>query len=376
MKILWICGSHILGGAERVTIQLLDLLRARGHETTVLCPAGTPLARELAGRGIAMAPAPLGGSFNLRAWRAVVSALRSGASAVALVNTPDEWVWACLARRRAPRLVLVRHMALRLPWAVRKLAGRSADAIVAVSNAVRESLVADGVIRPAAVQVIYNPVRFEPRAAPPGADERRAARIALGLPASGHWIGFFGGLDPNKGIGHVLAALAAANQDIGDETSLLVCGRGGAADERAFAETRHAASLDGRVHYLGVIDRMREAITAVDAVAIATHSSLAEGLPLAALEAMACGTPVAGYRTGGVSEALGEDDSAGCIVAADDQGALARALIGLLRDQGRANRLALGALARARRMFDPAQAADRYERLFAELTGARGRPPG
>lgn len=371
MKILWICGSRILGGAERVTIQLLDLLRARGHETTVLCPAGTPLAQELAGRGIAMAPAPLGGSLNLRAWRAVVSALRSSAASVALVNTPDEWVWACLARRRAPRLVLVRHMALQLPWAVRKLAGRRADAIVAVSNAVRESLVADGVIRPAAVEVIYNPVRFEPRAAPPGADERRAARVALSLPASGRWIGFFGGLDPNKGIGDVLAALAAANEDIG-ETSLLVCGRGGAAAERAFAETRHAASLDGRVHYLGVIDRVREAITAVEAVAIATHSSLAEGLPLAALEAMACGTPVAGYRTGGVSEALGEDDSAGCLVAPDDQGALARALIGLLRDQGRANRLALGALARARKMFDPALAADRYERLFAQLTGARG----
>ncbi len=69
-----------------------------------------------------------------------------------------------------------------------------------------------------------------------------------------------------------------------------------------------------------------------------------EGLPLSALEAMACGVPVVATRVGGTPEAVTPDT--GILVAPRDPGALAAAIVTLLRDPAR--RATMGALARRR----------------------------
>jgi len=358
MRILWICGARVAGGAERTTAQVAALLRQRGHALAVAHPPGSRLAALDALGALERLEAPLGGARNLRAWAAVARLLAQRRPDVALITTVDEWVWACLSRcPPATRLVLARHMALPLARRVRWLAARRADAVVAVSEAVRDSLAGVPAER---LHVIHNPVRFAPRAAPPTAEERRAARAALGLPASGHLIGFFGGGDAAKGLADVLAAVRAVARALG-ETHLLVCGRG------AVGALPAAAELAGRVHARGEIDDVAGALTAADVVVMATQRRLSEALPATLLEAMACGTPVAAYATGGMREAIGADGVAGRLAAPDDAGDLARVVTAILADREAATRLGVAALARVRTLFDPARAADRYEQLFASL---------
>jgi glycosyltransferase involved in cell wall biosynthesis len=82
---------------------------------------------------------------------------------------------------------------------------------------------------------------------------------------------------------------------------------------------------------------------------------------------MACGTPVLAYATGGIPEIIGADECAGRLVGADDEQALANALIATLADPRGAHQMAAASLTRVRNLFDPQQAAERYMRLFQQL---------
>jgi glycosyltransferase involved in cell wall biosynthesis len=370
MRILWITGSRIVGGAERVTFQILGELCRRGHQVSALYRFSPEFEQRLRAEQIEAHPANLGGSLNFPAIMTIKRALSNLRPDIALVTTSDEWVWASLAPRKpsGTRLVLVRHMALALPAKVRWLANLRADAVVAVSGAARNNLLLKPGIEPARLRVIANPVRFPIRDSPPSPVIRDECRRSMGLPIEGPLIGFFGGSEPQKGIRDILQAVRRI-RDTMDDCNLLVCGRA-AKDTRLPTVEQLAAEYglgDGSVRYLGQIDQVDKAIIACDAVAIATHASLSEGAPLAALEAMACGTPVVGYAVGGIPELLGADGQAGVLAIPDQPDDLARHLAKILGDRELATKLATAALERSRACFTLELAVERYESLFAEL---------
>jgi glycosyltransferase involved in cell wall biosynthesis len=373
MKILLISGSRIVGGAERVTLRLAAALLERGHRVEAICRDAGEWRGALAGAGIPVHPGPIGGSLNLLTSFVITQAVARFHPDLLMVTTSDEWVWSCLTPRRAagPPLVLVRHMGLPLPFAVRWLAGRRADAIVAVSRSVGQSLLADSAIAPAMVHIIPNAIRFPARHSIPDAAERMHARSSLGLPIDARWIGFLGGINLGKGIEDVMEAARRANQSLGD-VHLLVCGRKDPRQKTPqCAELARRQGMEGRVHYLGHLEEVTPAIVASDVVVIATRSSLREGLAQTALDAMACGTPIAAYALGGITDAVGETDPAAALARPDDAEDLGGAVTRLLQDAGLAASLAQRGLERARQQFDQALMADRYEALFAALVGNR-----
>ena len=368
MKILWICGSTILGGAERVTIQVLDLLRQRSHSVAALLPIKGPVRNAAAGVVSDIYAGKPGGSNDARAVAAIMRAVESFQPQVILATTSSEWRRACLIPRRVlgARLVLVRHMSLQLPVNTLKLANRRADAVVAVSESVRQSLQGRSGIRSDIIRMIRNPVRFKIRDVIPSRRKRAALRRSLGLKAEGHWVGFFGGNDPQKGIGDLVEAARRLGRR-GVAVNLLVAGRPHRRRRRTVAGWAARAGLSERTCYLGEVVDMERALSAVDVVVIATHSSLGEGMPLTALEAMACGTPVVGYGISGIREAIGADEEGGMLVKPDDPADLAEVLQRLFTEPERAERVARRALRWARKQFDPVRAADEYENLFLSL---------
>ena len=100
-----------------------------------------------------------------------------------------------------------------------------------------------------------------------------------------------------------------------------------------------AAAQGLPVRFLGFVPDMRRLYAAADVVAI---PSLAEGLPMVALEAAAAGRCVLASAVGELPEALG--GGAGVLVPAGDARALARELERLCADPvGRASAASLGA---------------------------------
>jgi glycosyltransferase involved in cell wall biosynthesis len=373
MKILLISGSRIVGGAEHATVQLAQALLERGHRLEALCPAGGEWRAAASAARIPVYPAAIGGALNLLTPLAIGKTLSATRPDLLIVTTSDEWVWSCLMPRRAvdPRLILVRHMGLPLPFAVRWLAGRRADAIVAVSRSVRQTLLAGSAIAPSMVHVIPNAVRFPVRPSIPDSAERMRARSLLGLPETGRWIGFLGGVNLAKGIEDAMLASRRANQSLGD-VRLLICGRKDPRRETpGFEELARRHGLERNVHYPGHLDDVTPAIIASDAVVIATHSTLGEGLAQTAIDAMACGTPIAAYALDGIIDAVGATESAAILARPDEVEDLGVAVTRLLQDAELAAKLAQRGLDRAREEFAPALMANRYEQLFGALLADR-----
>jgi glycosyltransferase involved in cell wall biosynthesis len=375
LRILWVAGSRVVGGAERATLQLAADLAARGHLLHMLCPPTSALRDVATEHRLAYTPAPIGNTFNVFAYPAIRRAVARHATDLVLVTGMHDWIWCGLGASRPAALVLARHTNLPLSRPIAALVNRRADAVIAVSNAVRDTLVERSAIDPKLVHVIANPCRYPVRDSPPTAAERALAREKLALRGDGTWVGFFGGFAPGKGIDDALRATRDAAATVAP-LHLLVTrgGRRWRSDAAADQARLAAAGLGENLHVIGEQRDMDVVLTAVDATLIATRRELGEALPLTAIESLACGTPVVAYRLGGVPEVIGENGEAGCLAAPDDAADLGRQLTALLGDREHAARCAAAGLERARTLFAPQRIADRYEQLFTELVkeGPRG----
>ncbi len=92
--------------------------------------------------------------------------------------------------------------------------------------------------------------------------------------------------------------------------------------------------------------------------------SRSEAMPLALLEAMACGVPSVATRVGGVPEIF--EDGAGALVEPDDPESLGRAIDLLLESSGLARRLSSAGRERARR-YSAESMVESYRRFFSTL---------
>ncbi len=126
--------------------------------------------------------------------------------------------------------------------------------------------------------------------------------------------------------------------------------------------------LDPQVRLLGNRADVAALLAECDVFAL---SSLAEGIPLTVLEAMATGLPVAATRVGGVAEAVLDGDT-GTLVPASDPDALATALGRYVDDPARRRRHGAAGHARVQAHFSLASMLAGYTALY---DGLLTRPP-
>jgi teichuronic acid biosynthesis glycosyltransferase TuaC len=184
--------------------------------------------------------------------------------------------------------------------AVRR-AGCRADGMIAVSEAMRQDMIALG-LPGDRISCIANGVdlaRFAPR-------DRREARAQFGT--GGPLILSAGALIPLKGHAIVIDAVAAL-----PDVQLWIVGEGPERERLARRITEQG--LQDRVRLLGSVahDRMPALFAAADAMALASER---EGLANVWLEALASGTPIVVPDIGGARQVVRSPD-AGRIVARD-----------------------------------------------------------
>jgi glycosyltransferase involved in cell wall biosynthesis len=128
------------------------------------------------------------------------------------------------------------------------------------------------------------------------------------------------------------------------------------------AKTR-ALGISERVAFLGARSDIPALLASCD---VCVLPSLYEGLPLAALEAMASRKPVVATRIGGTDEAVVDGEN-GLLVPARDPSALAAALNALLEDPERARNMGAAGRERVARLFSTERIVAGVSAVYEEI---------
>lgn len=333
MRVLHVDPERGWGGGEVQVLGLCERQVAAGIGVLLAVHPAGRLAERAAARGVPTTPLVVRNHVDLVAgWR-----LRRLARSVDVVHFHTArahalapWVaglgaWRVVTRRMdyVPRGGLL----------VRLLYERAVDVVIAISEGVRRALGRAG-IDPGRVRVVPSGVDLARVEAPSGT--REWERRALGIDAGAVVILGVGSLERRKGFDILIAAAARVAGDV----HVVLAGDG---SERAALESA-AASLGVRLRCVGFRDDVAPLLAAADIVAV---PSRAEGLGIAALEAMAAARPVVASRVGGLAEVVQEGET-GLLVASEDVPALAATLGRLAADAALRDRLGRAAAVRVR----------------------------
>lgn len=236
-------------------------------------------------------------------------------------------------------------------------AGRRADLVITVSEAAAEEIVGHSAIPPGRVRVVPNPV-VAPRVHPATRD-RVLEAAGLGSRPYVLWVG---SLEPRKGVGTLVAAMARLKRrDPASEVQTVLAGFDGWLGE-GLIEPADRQALGESLRQLGRVGD-EELWCLYSGATIFALPSRHEGFGLPVVEAMAHGTAVVASDIPAVREVAG---GAALLVPPGDPDAWCDAIAGLLEDgQGR-GRMAEAGLARSRE-FSPARWAQRTWAVYQEI---------
>jgi glycosyltransferase involved in cell wall biosynthesis len=148
--------------------------------------------------------------------------------------------------------------------------------------------------------------------------ERRELRRNLHLPDA-PLIMFVGRLTVAKGLDILLNAWAQRDAALADARLVLV---GDGELRERLKQQAHSLGLDRSVIFTGSTTDTAQYLRAADAFVLPSRT---EGMPVALLEAMACGLPCIATRVGGSAELI-DDGQNGRLIAPEDVAALVQAL--------------------------------------------------
>ncbi len=155
---------------------------------------------------------------------------------------------------------------------------------------------------------------------------------------------YLGRLKKYKNVDHLIQAMAIVREEV-PGARLVIVGTGDR--RRALEALTRSMGLDDAVQFTGFVSE-EEKLRLLTRAEVAACPSSKEGWGITVIEANACGVPVVAARVPGLRDAV-VDGETGVLVSPGDREAMARALIGLLRDREERERLAGNAVARSRR---------------------------
>lgn len=350
MHVLHLASGREWRGGQRQTLLLAQgLARQAGITQTAVTGRGGELTRRLEAAGIAVSPSGWRLGIDpralLTAWRA---ALRAD-----LIHAHDAHavaIAAAVARLTGRPFVATRRMTRLLrrpgPW-------QQAAKVIAISNAVRESLFRSG-IAPDRIEVI-----------PPAIDVGRTAETGaadwkndLGLAVPGSVAVTVAALTPEKGI-DVLIEAATELHRARPELHWVIAGAG---PERPALEAR--TRVQNAASYVHFVGQLRDPLPVIAAATVLVLPSREEAFGSVILDALALGTPVVASAVGGIPEALG--GGGGILVPPGDGPALARVVESILSDPARHMQLSQDAR-RAGKHYDLGPMVDRVAVLYRSV---------
>lgn len=347
-------------------IDLANTLADRGHVVHLACRPGSPVPSRLSLPKGDLLELPLRSSLDLPSARRLARFVTQNNVDVIHAHLARDYPLAALAARFASKpYVLTRHVLFPLNRLHRSVI-RNTARIIAVSNAVRRSLLEQQFVPPERIVMVHNGIdvdRFAsgPSETPPqmfGYKDNKRKNVGM----AGH-------LSPIKGQDVFLRAAAIVSNQR-DDVDFVIAGE----DKSRSGENRvqieqltTELGLADRVHSLGWVHDLRDFYNSLD---VFVSPSRIEPFGLVILEAMACRIPVIATASEGATEII-EQGMTGRLVPVEDHHALADEILNLLDSDPERKRLSHNAFVVTKDRFSLASMVDATENVYADILKER-----
>ncbi len=375
LNILQICTSRSWGGMEMHVGFLARQLARRGHRVTTVCAPETPLAQDLRESGFEPGLFNLSGYFHPRSIVRFAKWLE--ARPVEIIHahySRDLWtIVPAMSYSKVGRnvpLLLTKHIGTGKPkrdvlhrWLYRRV-----DYLIAISEVIRQNLIATHPISSEKVGVIHHGVDLEQF--PLAKISDRSLRQALGFSHDEVVVGMVGRLQISKGYLEFLE-MAARLQRIQPKTKFLIVGeatRGEPRDAEVILQKCEALHLNEKVKFLGFRKDVPLVLAAMDVFVFPSH---AEAFGLALLEAMAAGKAVVASNNDGVLDIV-HDGQTGILVPPKDVTALTEACLRLVEDENLRRQMGDAGRSAVCARFSVQQMLEQLESLYWHLQSQSG----
>lgn len=360
IHVLEVLGNAIVGGMETWVERMLERLPAERFRLSVVCPFESALTDRLRaiGRNVHIVPMPEEMSWSsVNQLRVLVDFLQVD---LLHAHLPNAHLLAGVAGRLTGRPVLTTVHGRQLSLTDLEVHCAVASHLSVVCRHTYLHALGLGVA-PSHLSCEPNGVDtqvFSPRRS------RGTLRRSLKLSRSTPLVGFVGRLSLEKGP-DVLVRAALVLRKLQPDAHVVFVGEGPC--RAALEPLISDLGLSSCVHLLGLREDMPSVYGEFDVLASTSYS---EAMPLAIMEAMACGLPVVATRVGGVPDMV-QHGSTGWMAAPGDFEDIARLLSTLLRDS--VARHSMGAAARRHALthFQLDGCVTRLGALMERLAGAR-----
>lgn len=331
------------GGQSQVRYTVMGL-RALGHRTALVANPDGELFTRMS-EGLDLIPLAPKNEIDLAAaWR-LSRVLRQLKPQVVHAHDPHATAMAAMAIAIAaptprPAFVVSRRIEFRIARnSFSRWKYSQPDCFLAISAAVRDRLVADGIPR-SRVEIVHEGVDVERIAAMPA----RSVHAELFLPTHSPVVGNVGALVAQKAQHTLIAAAAIVVRQVPD-VRFVILGEGEL--RPSLEEQIRHLHLERHVFLAGFRPDAVELMKDFDLFAL---SSIFEGMCTSLVDAMAAGKAAVATAAGGVPEVVADGET-GFLVPARDHHAMADKIVLLLKDDSLRRRMGQAGLARARRLF-------------------------
>lgn len=345
-------------GGQSQSFALVQGLAERGHQLTCVGRADGVWLERLADLPVQSTALSLGGRLDLAAVARLAALMRQQQPQI--IHSHDSlsfWLAGLAARMAQVNAALITHKRTdhspgrAVLWRYRKLV----DRVIAISGAAERALLQAGVPQEK-IALVYSSVdtdRFHP------GEVTKAAhfRAEVGLPPEALLVGTIGSLVPRKGHAVLLEAAQAILRDF-PLARFVICGSGEL--ENSLKEQADKLAIADQVRFIGEWEDVRPLLASLEVFVL---PSLAEGLGVSALEAMALGKALVVSRVGGLAETVAEGCS-GLLVEPGNPAQLGEAIKRLLGDAALRETLGANARLRAECTFSRKVMTDRTEEVY------------
>lgn len=331
IKICHVVDELSIGGLEKNLLNIALNLDKKKYQSQVWClKKKGDLAKDLENEGILVKPFDFSGRLRISQLWKLIRELKREDFQIIHSHGIFPAIWAALAAVPAGIPVRIAHCQNLYEDVSRrtrikfKFLSFFTTGIIAVSEAVKDSLVEHLGIKPAIITLIYNSAEktkmFEPQ-------EKGIVRRGLNIKEEDIVIGYLGRMQEHKGLQYLIEAIFNLQSFIPNLKCLFV---GDGPFKRELELKVEALRLKDKVVFTGLRKDVENFLSIIDI--FVQPSTLKEGLPLALAEAAGMGLPLIATNIGGNAEIVINGEN-GFIVTEKNAQGLAEKIQYLIENQ-------------------------------------------